>query len=174
MTTSALTGRVSDHLWPIVLCGIVATVFFALVFQQSPMIPSGGKISPVGENDVAINRPVIPGDKVEVSWIQDWNKLCPITITATITGADGFPKSQIPIILQPPKETGIIPPEKAHRYFTFPYLVAGNATYKAKLEPNCFIDNIWQRQFETATINFQVGKVSIKPERASGVVNGTK
>lgn len=92
---------------------------------------------------------VRPGDKVEVRWLQDWRDLCPLTITREFIGADGFRKTAAPYDYPAPKAKGPIPYTGT---MVVPDLPVGNAYYHSVIQPHCWLDRIWQRNYRTPEI----------------------
>lgn len=120
-------------------------LFFGIFFvgrDKIPLTMTEGTITP------AI---VKPGDHATVSWVQDWDDLCSVTVTREIIGADGWSRKALSYELKPPEKIG------ATR-FSGPLIIprgeSGAAKYRALIQPHCFFDKFWQRSYYTPTIDF--------------------
>lgn len=97
------------------------------------------------------------GDRVEVSWRQEWRELCPITVTREFVGGeDGFKRTQAPVEFDPPEQKG---QRYSHGTLVIPAgLPAGRAYYRAIIEPHCWVDKVWQRSYSTPNITLTIIK----------------
>lgn len=133
-----------EQIQPATVAVILVVIGTILIPIHYPVHVSDGKMVP----DI-----VRPAEVAQVKWTQNWNTLCPVTVTREFVGSDGFPKTALPYELKPPLKTGVSPYEGK---VIIPGLPVGPASYRSKIEPHCWIDAIYQRHYYTPEIHIQM------------------
>lgn len=145
------------HVLPLSVCLLGATLVMIGYSQSFPMEPTNGNLVSTTPDGQQLEGPIIPGGRVEVSWHQNWHRLCPLTIHRVITGSDNVSKRPGTFDIAPPETIGV---QVASGNFIFPLVPPGRAVYKAEIEPHCLIDKIWQRSYTTPDVVVMVGEIN--------------
>lgn len=161
LTAASMVGKSArTHYYPIAACVIGVFLVLFGYNQVDPMQPTDGKLFAIAANGEKLDRPILPGDRVKITWDQDWHRLCPLTIHRVITGADNVAKRPGPFDVSPPPTIGKL--QDVPGEFIFPFVAPGKATYQSVIEPHCFVDRFYQRQYETPEVRFEVGAIEQK------------
>ncbi len=123
--------------------GLAIALFVAgvlIIPIHYPVQVTQGRISP---------NVVRPAEKAQVSWIQNWRELCPLTITREFVGSDGFRATAAPYEFLPPEAKGLYPYSGT---MVVPTLPPGETSYHSTITPHCWIDKVWQRSYRTPEI----------------------